>query len=511
VNKILFILTILCSTAFSQCLGDVNEDYEVNILDVVLAVNIILELVEYSDEQYDLIDYDEDGNSNIVDLVQMVHAILNYTVECEEVDICEGLTEVELWGDCNEFEYLWTDGCMESGSYSIDETSHISFGNTSLMASIPPEIGCLTNLEYLLLDDMELTGEIPVEIGLLTNLTHLTLINNELSGSIPSEIGNLVNLENLDLSNNELSGAIPSEIGDLVKLYTFNLSFNFLSSIPESIILIGTQGAYWNMYTNGLEHFRMNNNFLTTLPYNIGAITVWEDMDLSSNQLTSLPEDMWSFISDLNFSNNQITSIPEDLYYPNVFTLNLYNNQLTELPEVLCEFDYVNVQNNQICPPYLECLDEEWGIGQQDTSECEEVDICEGLTEVELWGEWYDISTTTINLYGQGLTGSIPLEIGCLTDLTYLDLSYNQLTGYTGQIPVEIGNLIDLTYLNLASNQMSGQIPIEIANLTNLTYLALYTNALSGEIPSEICNLIDSNNLFIDNIIFGNNLINTCE
>jgi len=61
-------------------------------------------------------------------------------------------------------------------------------------------------------------------------------------------------------------------------------------------------------------------------------------------------------------------------------------------------------------------------------TDCWEVEpsICDGLTGVELWGEWYDIETTTsIHLYSQGLTGSIPPEIGCLTNLTSLDLGYN--------------------------------------------------------------------------------------
>ena len=48
-------------------------------------------------------------------------------------------------------------------------------------------------------------------------------------------------------------------------------------------------------------------------------------------------------------------------------------------------------------------------------TDCWEVEpsICDGLTEVELWGEYYDIGTTTeIFLHNQGLTGSIPSEIG---------------------------------------------------------------------------------------------------
>ncbi|SVC50550.1 uncharacterized protein METZ01_LOCUS303404, partial [marine metagenome] len=51
-------------------------------------------------------------------------------------------------------------------------------------------------------------------------------------------------------------------------------------------------------------------------------------------------------------------------------------------------------------------------------------------TEVTLWGEVYSIENTTqLDLSNSNLTGSIPPEIGNLTNLTYLDLRYNQLTG----------------------------------------------------------------------------------
>jgi len=88
---------------------------------------------------------------------------------------------------------------------------------------------------------------------------------------------------------------------------------------------------------------------------------------------------------------------------------------------------------------------------------------CIDEVEVELWGECYDIETTTsLHLYNSGLTG---------------------------EIPPEIGNLINLTYLSLSNNQ------------------------LTGEIPSEVCDLIESNNNIDidDDILQGNNLTNTCE
>ena len=88
-------------------------------------------------------------------------------------------------------------------------------------------------------------------------------------------------------------------------------------------------------------------------------------------------------------------------------------------------------------------------------------------------------------LYYNSLTGSIPATIGDLTNLSYLDLHLNSLTG---SIPTEIG-LTSLSYFYFGNNQLTGIIPTEIGNLTNLTHLSLYENKLRGSIPEEIGNL----------------------
>ncbi|MFQ6093615.1 MAG: dockerin type I domain-containing protein [bacterium] len=56
--------------------GDVNGDLQVNVLDVVLAVNIILGTVSLTPEQFWAGDFDDDGLVNILDVVQIVNRIL---------------------------------------------------------------------------------------------------------------------------------------------------------------------------------------------------------------------------------------------------------------------------------------------------------------------------------------------------------------------------------------------------------------------------------------------------
>ena len=114
---------------------------------------------------------------------------------------CTGLTEVELWG----------------GVYIVDIGITGLAIREDLTGSIPPEIGCLTNLTHLELNGNQLTGEIPSEIENLTNLEWLSLWNNQLSGEIPPEIGNLTNLTMLRLYTNQLTGGIPPEVCDLIE------------------------------------------------------------------------------------------------------------------------------------------------------------------------------------------------------------------------------------------------------------------------------------------------------
>jgi DNA-binding SARP family transcriptional activator/Leucine-rich repeat (LRR) protein len=112
--------------------------------------------------------------------------------------------------------------------------------------------------------------------------------------------------------------------------------------------------------------------------------------------------------------------------------------------------------------------------------------------------EWYGVtcsygSVVELNLYANNLSGSIPRELGGLTNLGVLDLHENQITQ---DIPPELGSLADLEILDLSFNLLSGPIPPELGKLTELRELYLDGNAkLSGLIPSELGNLFQLHHL----------------
>ena len=118
---------------------------------------------------------------------------------------------------------------------------------------------------------------------------------------------------------------------------------------------------------------------------------------------------------------------------------------------------------------------------------------------------WHGITTdasgkvTIVDLRDNGLTGTIPPQLGNLTSLQILDLRTN---GLTGTIPQEIGNLTSLDWLELSFNRLTGTIPPELANLTQLTTLALSNNALTGTIPPQLANLTGLTGIYL----WANNL-----
>ncbi|KAG2664340.1 hypothetical protein I3760_16G078100 [Carya illinoinensis] len=95
-----------------------------------------------------------------------------------------------------------------------------------------------------------------------------------------------------------------------------------------------------------------------------------------------------------------------------------------------------------------------------------------------------DSRVTALKLSTMGLEGELTGDIGGLTELRSLDLSFNR--GLTGSILPSLGNLQKLNILILAGCSFSGDIPDGLGNLTELSYLALNSNKLIGKIPPSL-------------------------
>ena len=98
----------------------------------------------------------------------------------------------------------------------------------------------------------------------------------------------------------------------------------------------------------------------------------------------------------------------------------------------------------------------------------------------------------SLNLSYTQLSGRIPLEIGTLSKLTYLDLSHNNLIG---DLPLSLAKLTQLVTFNISSNLISGSISKELGNLKNLLVLSLSNNRFSGPIPPTLGLLTNLSNL----------------
>ena len=97
-----------------------------------------------------------------------------------------------------------------------------------------------------------------------------------------------------------------------------------------------------------------------------------------------------------------------------------------------------------------------------------------------------------LRLSGNELTGMIPVGLGDLYKLRTLDIGHNQLIG---EIQVELSNLTELQSLDLGWNELTGGIPVWIGELSSLRSLDLNGNELTGEIPVELSNLTELQSL----------------
>ena len=363
---------------------------------------------------------------------------------------------------------------------SLSELRVLHLENNELAGEIPRELGKLRHLRELRLNFNDLTGPIPAQLGDLSNLVELHLNDNDIRGEVPSELGNLRDLELFSLGQNELSGQIPAELGKLTKVRVFSIQTNHLTgqipaelgslteltrlSLSHNELMGGIPPELGNL--REIEELTLRSNLLSGgIPPELGNLRNLRNLDLAYNGLTGeIPSGLSNLgqLEYLRLGGNFLSgSIPPELgNLRNLMVLDLTNNRLTgEIPRELGKL--VNL--------------EELGLGG-----------CNGLSG-QIPPELGDLKRLRkLYLYTNSLVGEIPKELAGLQELRDLRLYRNNLTG---EIPSELGEIAGLEHLILSFNELEGEIPSELGNIHELRELDLEENLLTGEIPKSLAKL----------------------
>ena len=319
--------------------------------------------------------------------------------------------------------------------WTLTDLEQLRLQKNQFTGSIPPEIGNLIKLTHLYLYGNQFSGSIPSEIGNLTHVFKIHLNNNQFSGLIPETICDMnvtwYNPHVFDISGNQLIPPYPDCVSYFVEYqyseecesnYLFNgvctepsdldVLQQFVDNSSETInmgmddnnngliepIELGTQWwvdgrlAELNCNYDLANEFTLDDLGLSgNIPPEIGNLESMEFLWLEDNQLTGpIPSGIGNLehLKYLILHYNQLSgSIPAEMGdLASLEILKLNNNQLTGfIPDSICNLtlqfygwnnlfgENFAVYNNQLCPPYPDCVDEY--VGLQDTSNCAQTSV----------------------------------------------------------------------------------------------------------------------------------------
>lgn len=170
--------------------------------------------------------------------------------------------------------------CVRGGVTSID------LGGNGVRGTLPAELGNLSALRVLNIDESRISGTLPVSLAALSHLETVLLAGNEqLSGTLPA-LGQWPSLLEVDVSRSQLSGTVGTSVAWLPNLRRLQLDHGRLSgTLPTQIGALTRAEALFMHESRALSG---------VLPSQIGALTaLLHGMSFASTRLSgSLPSQL---------------------------------------------------------------------------------------------------------------------------------------------------------------------------------------------------------------------------
>ncbi|KAG6645271.1 hypothetical protein CIPAW_08G110800 [Carya illinoinensis] len=338
----------------------------------------------------------------------------------------------------------------------------------------------LPNLRVLSLSRCNLSGPFDSSLVNLKSLSIIRMSNNNLSSPIPDFFADFRNLTTLIFSSSSLNGKFPERIFQIPTLQMVDLSNNF-----------ELEGFFPDFPSNGsLQTLVLSSTKLSrSLPYSIGNLKLLSEVDLySCNFSGEIPKSMENLtqLLHLDLSGNRFNgSIPSLSMSKNLKTIDLSSNDLTGQIASTRWVDLLNLETLDLSSNSLE--------GSIPVS----LFSLPSLQELHLQnnrfsGQLDEFSTAPSYLLSHldlsqqfGRANSHFSAVQKLKDLTFLDLSYNDLSIEYSGINCSLSSFPQFSNLLLASNRLK-RIPDFLRNQSALNDLDLSNTQIHGQIPRWI-------------------------
>uniref|UniRef100_A0A5F8A3K0 Multifunctional ROCO family signaling regulator 1 n=1 Tax=Macaca mulatta TaxID=9544 RepID=A0A5F8A3K0_MACMU len=206
---------------------------------------------------------------------------------------------------------------------NLGDIEALNLGNNGL-EEVPEGLGsALGSLRVLVLRRNRFARLPPAVAELGHHLTELDVSHNRLTALGAEVVSALRELRKLNLSHNQLP-ALPAQLGALAQLEELDVSFNRLTHLPDSLSCLSR-----------LRTLDVDHNQLTAFPRQLLQLVALEELDVSSNRLRGLPEDISALcaLKILWLSGAELGTLPAGFCeLASLESLMLDNNGLQALP-----------------------------------------------------------------------------------------------------------------------------------------------------------------------------------